>query len=418
MKKYYITMIVFLPLFLYSCQKVKETQKTSSEKIDATKIELFGPVWGGVNNPMVNGAIKYLDDPDRISYLPTITDAIIFKKDNSITIEGIVVSIKSPGKGISIRSGNGEWKVYYCDETKSSLEGWLKEYAHYKVEMALMEEEISPNFLRVLSGKNLSVGIIRGHHMEIDYIPVKYIILVKPAKVTCKGRRISLSYEPGKLQYSDLIFPLVEIKSEQPNSNMDHAKYLLTTGGVSGKYEMTQYEVTQQLFEYVMGYNPSLYYRGNNLPVDNVSWEEAMLFCNIVGSKIERMVRLPTAREWGNACSNMQPNFSGKEFTPEFLNCNWYGTEYWEKNKRLSPVAVGSYPANENMLYDMNGNVAEWCYNWYNEKIADPQEGVQKEIRGGDWSSSPVWCKCGERRFSWPEDRVLGCGFRFIVLNK
>ena len=172
---------------------------------------------------------------------------------------------------------------------------------------------------------------------------------------------------------------------------------ILTKGFYLGKYEVTQEE-----YKEVMGNNPSAF-KGDKLPVETVSWNDAVAYCEVLTSK-ERVsrgwqFRLPTDAEWEYACraGTRTPYSWGNSFNPKFANYKFSGF-----NKTTD---VGSYPANPWGFFDMHGNVFEWTGDWmgpYSKNLVfdplGPSEGSDRVLRGGSWYN-PAW--------------QLGLGFRY-----
>ena len=140
---------------------------------------------------------------------------------------------------------------------------------------------------------------------------------------------------------------------------------------ITKPYCMGKYEVTQEQWESVMGNNPSSRNKGPKLPVTDVSWNDCQEFVNKLNAKTNGGYRLPTEAEWEYACrAGTATAYSfGDEITPK--DANYYDSEIGK------PVAVGSYKPNAFGLYDMHGNVLEWCEDRYgnypDEAITDPK---------------------------------------------
>ena len=147
-------------------------------------------------------------------------------------------------------------------------------------------------------------------------------------------------------------------------------------------FYLGKYEVTQKQFEEVRGYNPSKF-KGGNLPVESISWWKADNFCTYL-TENERIPRgwefsLPTEAEWEYACrAGTGTNFSwGNKITPSLAN--------YEESNLNKTVEVGSYDPNPWGIFDMHGNVMEWCLDWHgpypNGLIKNPSGGDSKNIR-------------------------------------
>jgi sulfatase modifying factor 1 len=153
---------------------------------------------------------------------------------------------------------------------------------------------------------------------------------------------------------------------------------------------------TQALWEAVMGENPSDF-KGSNRPVENVSWDDAQEFIKKINSKKDDLnLRLPTEAEWEYACraGTTTPFYFGENITPDQVN---YDGDYpyagGKKGKyRGETVEVKSLPCNGWGLYEIHGNVWEWCADWYGDYPSEPvvypsgpDRGDGRVLRGGSW---------------------------------
>jgi formylglycine-generating enzyme required for sulfatase activity len=187
-------------------------------------------------------------------------------------------------------------------------------------------------------------------------------------------------------------------------------KVKLTKGYYIGKYE-----VTQSQWEAVMGDNPSYFKNsGKYAPVENVSWDNCHEFCRKIGGGL----RLPTEAEWEFAARGGNKSkrviYSGGDNLDQ---CAWYAI-----NSRNSTHPVGEKKANELGLYDMSGNVWEWCFDWYGDypsgSIIDPtgvSSGSRRVYRGGSWNSSAWLCRSTARFWPSPVEYGHYLGFRLAL---
>jgi len=197
---------------------------------------------------------------------------------------------------------------------------------------------------------------------------------------------------------------------------------------------ISRHEITQSEYLAITGENPSMH-QGENLPVENVSWYDAILYCNI-RSKQEGLIpcylfldgqilcdfssdgyRLPTEAEWefaarGGSDGNRQA-YAGSD---RLSSVGWY-----VDNADAKTHAVGSLEPNRLGLFDMSGNVSEWCWDWYgdypNHPIVDPRgptSGVWRVERGGGWYAEPGFCRTANRNSSSPRTTSGGLGFRVV----
>ena len=202
---------------------------------------------------------------------------------------------------------------------------------------------------------------------------------------------------------------------------------------------MSATEVSQQEYESVMGNNPSER-KGSNLPVENVTWYDAIAYCNalsqregltpcytINGTTVTWRLdangyRLPTEAEWEYAArGGKQTPFSFGDYVHDSdANCyNAYGynndaSGRWVNSYLQHTVAVTEYPVNAYGLHNMHGNVAEWTWDWYAEYGTNPEEGRYKVVRGGGWNDFPKHIRSAYRS-AFPADVPLyATSFRVV----
>jgi formylglycine-generating enzyme required for sulfatase activity len=174
-------------------------------------------------------------------------------------------------------------------------------------------------------------------------------------------------------------------------------------------------EVTQGQWEAVMGYNRSNF-KGSDLPVEKISWREAVAFCKKLSKEESKRYRLPTEAEWEYACrAGATGAFGG---TGKIDEMAWYAD-----NSEETSHPVGTKGANAWGLNDMHGNVAEWCSDRYGAEYpegeaVDPNgqgEGTYRVVRGGSWSHFARACRCAARS-SVPESYQLRqTGLRVVM---
>jgi formylglycine-generating enzyme required for sulfatase activity len=159
-------------------------------------------------------------------------------------------------------------------------------------------------------------------------------------------------------------------------------------------------------------------HEGENRPIEQISWEEAVEFCNRLTLLTGREYRLPTEAEWEYSCraGTTTPFHFGETISPEIAN---YASSYkWGNGpyggRRFTTVEVGKFPANEFGLHEMHGNVWEWCHDDYVDKYvnalsdgspylgSEDKENTRKVMRGGDYGVAPGWCRSGFR-FAQPK---------------
>lgn len=176
-------------------------------------------------------------------------------------------------------------------------------------------------------------------------------------------------------------------------------------------------EVTQQLWVTVMGNNPS-FFRGDDLPVEQVSWNDCQEFVRRLSTMTGRQFRLPTEAEWefaarGGTRSNNYTYSGGDAIS----DVGWY----WGNGRDKTHV-VGSKRANELGLHDMTGNVWEWCQDWYGYYSAHDQvnprgarTGRLKVNRGGCWYFEMKASRNSARFANKPDGKYKGVGLRLVM---
>ena len=186
---------------------------------------------------------------------------------------------------------------------------------------------------------------------------------------------------------------------------------------LTNDYYIGKYEVTQALWQAVMGNNPS-YSKGNNLPVERVSWDDCQEFISKLNSITGKTFRLPTEAEWeyaargGNKSRGYQ--YSGSS---NLSDVAWY-----KDNSGSKTHTVGSRQANELGIYDMSGNVWEWCQDCFgtysNSSQVNPtgaNSRSKRVIRGGCWYYSAGCCRSSYRDYNTPGSRFDNLGFRLVL---
>jgi formylglycine-generating enzyme required for sulfatase activity len=185
---------------------------------------------------------------------------------------------------------------------------------------------------------------------------------------------------------------------------------------LSTPYYIGRCEVTQEQYQQVMGNNPS-YFKGRDLPVEQVSWEDAQEFCKKTSEKTGWVVRLPTEAEWEHACrAGTKTTYCTGDAEADLDRATWYG-----KNGGNTTHPAGQKAQNAWGVHDMHGNVWEWCADRYADygtgAVTDPQgpaDGAGRVLRGGSWLGDPGYCRSARRLGRDPGDRFGDFGFRVV----
>ncbi|MCY2926401.1 MAG: formylglycine-generating enzyme family protein [Planctomycetota bacterium] len=190
---------------------------------------------------------------------------------------------------------------------------------------------------------------------------------------------------------------------------------------ISIPFYMGVYEVTTAQYEALMRKNPSNHHGAQN-PVDTVSWNDAVEFCRTFSAKTDKAVRLPTEAEWEYACrAGTKTRFGYGDNDSDLGEYAWY-----RANSAMTTHPVGQKKPNAWGLYDMHGNVWEWCLDWFSDSYAnaetrDPQgpaSGNLRVLRGGSWVTDARFCRSAVRPMLTPSTRNAVNGFRVVVDSK
>ncbi|MEM6839719.1 MAG: formylglycine-generating enzyme family protein [Cyanobacteria bacterium P01_C01_bin.120] len=200
-----------------------------------------------------------------------------------------------------------------------------------------------------------------------------------------------------------------------------------------------KFPVTQAQYQAVMGHNPSRFTNdGANRPVKRVTWDEAVAFCQALSRRAGQAYRLPSEAEWEYACraGTTTPFCFGPTMTTDLAN--YRGTDFEYEGKtfpgnyghgpkgiyREQTTAVGQFPPNAFGLYDLHGNVWEWCQDvWHDSYDGASADGAawlaggdqdQRILRGGSWLNNPEYCRSANRFWFAPGNTDGDVGFRVV----
>jgi len=196
---------------------------------------------------------------------------------------------------------------------------------------------------------------------------------------------------------------------------------------INYSFYMGKYEVTQAQWQSVMGNNPS-YFKdcGGNCPVEQVSWDDAQSFINKLNESNDGFrYRLPTEAEWEYACrAGMTGDYLGN-----LSEMGWYSENSGNEDGLFGQKThdVGGKRPNAWGLYDMHGNVSEWCQDWDHETYyGAPSDGSAwlsggdqkyRVFRGGSWHFSASYARSAVRAGLTPDHRYYGIGFRVVAVR-
>jgi len=260
--------------------------------------------------------------------------------------------------------------------------------------LAVMAQEVKP-------GKEEVIDLGEGVKLDMVLIPSgKFMMgLTKKELEDIKVEFQEELKKDGKEQLLDAVDLIMSIQGKQHEVTLTKPFY------------MGKHEVTQEQWEALMGKNPSTT-KGAKLPVTNVSWEDCQDFIKKLNAKTDGGYRLPTESEWEYACrAGTTTAYSfGDNITSKDAN--------YDDSKFGKPVAAGSYKPNAFGLYDMHGNVWEWCEDWHGEypfAVTDPKgpaTGKECCARGGSFHINIIYAHSSYRNGVPPNYRVPSGGFR------
>jgi formylglycine-generating enzyme required for sulfatase activity len=274
-----------------------------------------------------------------------------------------------------------------------------------------------------------------------------------PTVLTPKPKRVvqsSRSLPKQVANFLDMKFVLIPAGTFVMGSPPDEAGRGADEGPqhevtIARPFYLAIYPVTQAQYQRILRTNPSHFCRSGRgkeavkdldpqtLPVERVTWGNAVVFCRKLSEWPEeqrqgRKYRLPTEAEWEYACrgDSLQPFHLGLSLSSTLANFDgnypYSGAPRGPFLKRTSPV--GSYPPNALGLYDLHGNVWEWCLDWYGEQYyqespaedpSGPATGDRRVVRGGCWSSPGGNCRTAYRGKLEPGDHLYRVGFRVVL---
>ena len=186
-------------------------------------------------------------------------------------------------------------------------------------------------------------------------------------------------------------------------------------------FHMGKFEVTQAQWEKVMGSNPSHFRKGGSYPVEEVSWNDAQEFIGKLNRMTGKSYRLPTEAEWEYAARSggKREKWAGTSSEADLADYVWYA-----KNAGDSTHPAGEKKPNGLGLYDMSGNVWEWCGDWYGKDYyassprdnpTGPSSGESRVYRGGSWYNIPRHVRATHRYCSSPNFRSTDLCFRLVL---
>ena len=344
----------------------------------------------------------------------------------------------------------------------------LQEYEDTLVEALQTEKSLSQRTLNDLKDYQQHLALL-----DEDVEPIAAKLLGQPLEIAADASVTPALPQPDAATYFEFEVVTVNSQGKEQRSDRKRAEYFTEDLGkevtlemvaISGgtfqmgsdehdsekpihtvklePFFMGKYPVTQKQWLAVMGeFKQEPGFSGENRPIERVSWDDAIAFCTRLSQKTGKLYRLPSEAEWEYACraETTTPFHFGETITPDLANYDGNYT-YGEAPKgtyREQTSDVGSFPANAFGLYDMHGNVWEWCADqWYgsyankpeslkqngaiawtteNTKVSPkPDEAELRLLRGGSWYVNPWLCRSAYRYGCRRDLRGNGIGFRLV----
>ena len=240
-------------------------------------------------------------------------------------------------------------------------------------------------------------------------------------QVEAERKRNEIAYRDGVLYVKGVEYPMVYVSGGTFRMGSDDSDAFPDEKPVHSvtlsSYRMGKYEVTQDIWEAVMGSNPS-YFKGLRKPVENVSWEDCQTFIRKLNDLTGKHFRLPAEAEWEFAARGGNSSRGCK-----YSGSSTVGYVAWYKeNSGKSTHDVGTKSPNELGIYDMSGNVWEWCQDWYGSYDSSsqtnprgPASGSSRVYRGGSWYNSAEYCRVSNCLHFTPGHRISNLGFRLCL---
>jgi len=379
---------------LTSQQQVEKQIAALRAKLDAdpkdaaSRKELVRLCVMEMDNP--DEAAKFLDeglDEATRKYVPAAAKPIEDAPEAACTelgdwYKGLADQAAAPAiKGAMLRRAKAYYQRFLVLHTAADLGRTTATLALKRIEDALLKSGPAPEQKFIPASLALDLG--KGVTMKL--------VLIRPGK-----------------------FMMGSPNSEQGHADIEGPQHEVT---ISKPFYMSVTEVTQAQYQAIMGTNPS-HFKGETNPVDTVSWNDATEFCKKLSDKTRQAVRLPTEAEWEYACrAGSRTRFCFGDAGEGLGEYAWYTV-----NSGGTTHSVGQKKPNAWGLYDMHGNLWEWCADWYGGypegAVTDPQgaASASKRVqRGGAWYHRPDTCRSANRSYVTADISTDHNGLRVVV---
>lgn len=368
-----------------------------------------------LKNIIIDYGLKIIEEPKRLEAI--IDDLLINESKSDLFAiklalqQGLVNELKNKGKDFIHLFKHKLINDFCINEEKAILITEIWVFALFNEDVKISSTiKIEPNTKENMI--ELSVEPITKENMvEPGIEPNTKENIIEPNFVQQQIKRSPIYYEPEMIFVEGGTFLMGSNngnKDKKPVHNMTVDSFYIC------KFQITQ----KQWFE-IMGSNPS-HFNCDNLPVHSISWIDAQIFITKLNKKTGKNYRLPTEAEWEYAARGGNKSkgykYAGSNNIDEVA---WYCNN---SNEKTQPI--GTKKPNEIGIYDMSGNVWEWCQDWYDKdyyKISPsknpkgPESGEYRVKRGGSWQYVDYICDYTHRDKSFHRDRCYDIGFRLVL---
>jgi formylglycine-generating enzyme required for sulfatase activity len=343
----------------------------------------------------------------------------------SIFHEGYM-PIRDYDLGMVLRRARTYVMTLSVDVTKDNQEAVTSQFVIFQVNPPIATVEINGEQLPVQNGtmtKMMPFGAYDYRVQAPDYLPeVGKVVVNDPKQPHVVGVVLKREGQQDMYTVGSVTFKMVPVKGG--TFEMGATKEQLGDAQKEEKpahsvtlsdYYIGETEVSQALWREVMNNNPSAY-KGNDLPVCNVSWNDCQEFIQKLNEKTGKSFRLPTEAEWEYAARGGAESrgylYSGSN---EVLSVAWHNRDS-NRDRHNGPYSIKSKDPNELGIYDMSGNVNEWCSDWFGPYTSEPQTnpqgpatGKEHVYRGGSWWYYGKSCRVSRRNSGAADKRgVIG----------
>jgi len=343
----------------------------------------------------------------------------------SLDIQPETATIIIDGKGVTPKNGTVEL-------VKGKHELLIQNYGYYAAHEMIKVNRKKAYFHFELQ-RDLSVNLPPNKDSDMDEDTIITPVALSDSVVESMESREKIVEEVTPYKFN---MPMVELKAGvflMGQKGRDNSEFLHEVKVKD--FSIGKYEVTQAQWNSIMDDNPSKF-KGDSLPVENVSWDEVQVFIRKLNEQTAMKYRLPTEAEWEYAARKGNNDGTAVFSNMELADYAWYWRNsgdsllmrHWDNEKikknHCRTHKIGQRKPNKIGMYDAYGNVWEWCSDWYAsdyyresnfENPIGPSQGVARVFRGGGWLSKISNCRSGYRFFGKPSVGYSYLGFRLVL---